>query len=42
MFTNPYPNPNLTPNPDLTGQHLQDKVQVTRGLDKNALRGTVQ
>ncbi len=25
-----------------TGQHLQDKAQVTRGLDNNALRGTVQ
>ncbi len=30
------------PNPDPTGQHLQDKVQVTRGLDNNDLGGTVQ
>jgi hypothetical protein len=40
IFTNP--NPNQTRNPDPTGHHLQDKVQVTRGLDNNALRGTVQ
>ena len=40
IFANP--NPNLTPNPDPTPRPLQDKVQVTRDLDNNALRGTVQ
>ena len=40
IFTNP--NPNLTSIPDPTPRHLQDKVQVTRGLDNNAPRGTVQ
>ncbi len=42
IFTHPNPNPNLTPNTYSTGQHLLDKVHVTRGLDNNVLRDTVQ